>query len=234
MTTLGQSVGISWQFHMAVRLLVSAGLGALIGLERERQGRSAGLRTHLLVALGAAVAMAVSLAFAEAYGRGWPAAIHVDPARVAYGVMGGIGFIGAGAIIHLGAGVRGLTTAASLWCAAAIGLATGMGMYGVAVVATALVLFALVVLDAVEVLIPATVTRRLSLACPDTSPEAPARYCVLLAEAGVTVRTVRSSCDLQAGQSVLVLQVAARNEALDEAVLHLRQSAPEILRITIE
>ncbi|MFP4052833.1 MAG: MgtC/SapB family protein [Phycisphaerae bacterium] len=144
-----------------LRLLVSAALGGLIGLERQVRGRSAGFRTHLLVSLGAALVMVVSIRFADVYGNA-PGMenVQVDPARVAYGVMGGIGFLGAGAILLRGHGIRGLTTAASLWCTASVGLATGFGMYVLAIFSAVLVLFALRVLGRLERRFPSRWTTR--------------------------------------------------------------------------
>jgi putative Mg2+ transporter-C (MgtC) family protein len=147
-----------------LRLVAACGLGAMIGLEREFHGRSAGLRTHLLVSLGAAIAMSVALHFVEVLGSaGGSSSIRVDPSPIAYGVMAGVGFIGAGVIFHQGVGVRGLTTAASLWCSAGVGLACGFGMYLVAGVGTALVLFALVALDHLQRCLPGYVLHQVNL-----------------------------------------------------------------------
>lgn len=145
----------AWQVEACVRVLVAAVLGGCIGLEREHHGRSAGFRTQLLVGLGAALAMVVSLHFEKIFG-GYSAntALRIDPARVAYGIMGGIGFLGAGTIVRFGVNVRGMTTAASLWCSAALGLACGFGMYLVAVFATGLVLVALMFLTKMDRLLP--------------------------------------------------------------------------------
>jgi len=124
---------MSLELEMVLRLLLATGLGAAVGYQRERAGKSAGLRTHILICVGAAL-----FTIASIYGFG-PAG---DPARVAAGIVAGIGFIGAGAIIHHGAGdiVAGLTTAATIWVVAAIGLATGVGLYLVAGVTTAITL----------------------------------------------------------------------------------------------
>src|SRR5262245_58973548 len=110
------------------RLTMAAIAGGLAGLEREIRGRQAGFRTYLLVCVGSALVMIVSAAVAvhpwESHGK--PGVnINVDPARIAYGVMGGIGFLGAGVIIQHKGSIRGLTTAAGLWCIAAVGLAAG-------------------------------------------------------------------------------------------------------------
>jgi putative Mg2+ transporter-C (MgtC) family protein len=123
----------------AVRLAAAAGLGALLGLERELNAQPAGFRTHLLVSLGAGL---FTVAGADLGGA--------DPARVAAQVVTGIGFLGAGAILREGGSVRGLTTAASLWVTAAVGLAAGLGHLGLAGTATALGLVALVGLKRLE------------------------------------------------------------------------------------
>ena len=115
---------------MLIRLLVAVLLGGLVGYERERQGKPAGLRTHAMVALGAALFTVVSL-----YGFGETA----DTSRVAAMIVSGIGFLGAGAILHERGSVQGLTTAASLWVTAAIGIAVGVGMMLMSLATAALV-----------------------------------------------------------------------------------------------
>lgn len=141
-----------------VRLVFAAVAGALIGIEREVRGRQAGFRTNLLVCVGSCLTMLVSLHFAihpwQAQTPNLGVNINVDPARVAYGVMGGIGFLGVGTIIHHRGSVRGLTTAAALWCVAAVGLAAGFGMYALTVMVTGLVVAALWLLDYVEEHVP--------------------------------------------------------------------------------
>ncbi|QOX78425.1 MgtC/SapB family protein [Trichlorobacter lovleyi] len=141
----------SFEMQLLIRLLLATLLGGLIGLERELHGRPAGFRTHLMVALGAALYMGVSLHFYQVYGGlSGSLAVRVDPGRVAAQIVVGIGFLGAGAIIRENASVRGLTTAACLWVAAAIGTACGAGMLLIAVVVTAISLVSLLVLKRVE------------------------------------------------------------------------------------
>jgi putative Mg2+ transporter-C (MgtC) family protein len=125
-------------WELVLRLLVAAGLGSLIGAERERLVWAAGLRTHMLVSVGACLFMIVS-AFGFADILGTPNVV-LDPSRVAAQVVSGIGFLGAGSILLRGDVVRGLTTAASLWTVAAIGLAVGGGLYLAAVAATIVIL----------------------------------------------------------------------------------------------
>lgn len=127
------------------RLLAATAMGAAIGIEREYHAKEAGIRTHLLVAVGSCLFMILS-----AYGfDAFLAKDHVsfDPSRIASQVVTGIGFIGAGTIIFQKQMVRGLTTAAGLWVTAAIGLACGAGMYMIALVSTALVLISLGLLN---------------------------------------------------------------------------------------
>jgi putative Mg2+ transporter-C (MgtC) family protein len=124
-------------WELIVRLLIAAGLGSLIGAERERLIWAAGLRTHMLVCVGSCLFMVVSAyGFATVIGPG----VILDPSRVAAQVVSGIGFLGAGSILLRGDLVRGLTTAASLWTVAAIGLAVGGGLYVEAIAATAIIL----------------------------------------------------------------------------------------------
>ena len=125
---------------MILRLFLATLLGGLIGLEREIHGKVAGLRTHALVSLGSALMMVVSIDIYAAY-RG---VAPVDPSRIAAQVVSGIGFLGAGAIIRFPKGITGLTTAASLWVVAGIGLACGAGFFKPALVTTVLVFVVLV------------------------------------------------------------------------------------------
>jgi len=130
-----------------IRILVASALGAVVGLERERLNQPAGLRTHIILVIGAAMAMVLSVNLGYLFARpGLPA----DPARLAAQVISGIGFLGAGAILRYGFTVKGLTTATSLWTMAIVGLTVGAGYYLVAVIATALILVVLVLLNVIE------------------------------------------------------------------------------------
>lgn len=140
-----------FDISMAVRLLLAAFCGALIGLEREIHGRPAGFRTHLLVSLGSALFVIVSISFYKNFGNfSGNGMVGVDPGRVAAQVVTGIGFLGAGAIIRERAAIRGLTTAACLWVAAAIGVASGIGLFSLSIFVTAIALASLVVLKKIE------------------------------------------------------------------------------------
>ncbi|HVY04891.1 MAG TPA: MgtC/SapB family protein [Burkholderiales bacterium] len=134
---------------MAGRLLASVLAGGLIGLERSYRGRPAGFRTHTLVCMASTVLMLITV-----YEWQWIEAtadsIRMDPTRMAQGIMTGIGFLGAGVIFKEGITVRGLTTAASIWITAALGILIGIGFYFPATVTTALVLFVLSIFRWIE------------------------------------------------------------------------------------
>jgi putative Mg2+ transporter-C (MgtC) family protein len=133
---------LAW-WDLLARLGAAAGLGAAIGFERELRDREAGLRTHVLVSVGSALFTIISAyGFHDFIVNGGPV-IRADPTRIAAQIVTGIGFLGAGAIIREGLSVRGLTTAATLWGVAAIGMASGAGYYSAAVFGTVIVILAL-------------------------------------------------------------------------------------------
>ncbi len=136
--------------EMLLRVACSVVLGAAVGYERELSGRPAGLRTHLLVSLASALFMLVSTQFVYYQHYRPDELVSVDTSRIAASVVTGMGFLGAGAILRTGLSVQGLTTAASLWLIAAVGLAAGGGMYQEAVTATVITLVCLILLRRVE------------------------------------------------------------------------------------
>jgi putative Mg2+ transporter-C (MgtC) family protein len=133
---------LGWD-QVLLRLAVAALLGAAIGLEREMREREAGLRTHLLVSLGSALFTIISAYGFHGFLTSGGALVRADPTRIAAQIVTGIGFLGAGAIIRHGVSVRGLTTAATLWVAAGIGMATGAGFYSGALIGTVVTIVAL-------------------------------------------------------------------------------------------
>ena len=211
--------GLGWPGEAFIELLLAALAGGLVGLEREVRGRQAGFRTYILVAVGSALVMIVSnrVAFHD-----WPhppdrqVQVTVDPARIAYGVMTGVGFLGAGIIVQHKGNIRGLTTAAGVWCVAAIGLAAGLGLYTVALFTSVIVLVTLWVLDYLEKLMPKARYRNVVLRRPwadgcveDTVRRAKA--------AGLKVSDVsyRRSQDLRTVDIDLLVSFFDRNRMLD-------------------
>ena len=153
-----EDLSLGTQIELTVRLVVALLLGAAIGWERELQRMPAGFRTHALVSLGSAIFTIVS-----AYAFTGPLS---DPTRIAAQVVSGVGFLGGGAILHYGGTVRGLTTAASLWAVAAVGMAAGAGLFVVASISAVLVIVALEVFQRLE----RTARRRFNIA-PSRGPE---------------------------------------------------------------
>ena len=142
-------VGDDWVY--VLRLLVAMVLGGLVGIERQTRGRSAGLRTNILVCLGSAAIIVAFQKLSLEFNVGAESAIRMDPARAAAGVITGVGFLGAGTIVKSNDFVRGLTTAASIWVVSAIGVTVGLGEFVIAIVLTLLVLVALYVLHCLPI-----------------------------------------------------------------------------------
>jgi putative Mg2+ transporter-C (MgtC) family protein len=137
--------------EIIIRIVISTSLGFVIGLERELTNKSAGLRTHMLVCLGSTVFTILSLyGFVDQSIPQNITRMQNDPSRIAAQILTGIGFIGGGAVLHHGCSVSGLTTAASLWIVASIGMAVGVGAYNVALVATILAFCVLVFIRVLE------------------------------------------------------------------------------------
>lgn len=128
------------------KLLLSLALGSIVGVERKLKGQNAGIRTFALISMGATLAMLISIYVPQEY----MGLKNGDPGRIAAQVITGIGFLGAGAIIQGKGSVRGLTTAAGIWMVATIGLAVGVGLYTVSIVATGLIIFILKFIEQIE------------------------------------------------------------------------------------
>ncbi|GGE05386.1 MgtC family membrane protein [Aureimonas endophytica] len=194
---------------IVLRLLMAAVLGSLIGFERERLLWSAGIRTHMLVGVGACLFMIVS-----AYGfQNATRMEHVvlDPSRIAAQVVSGVGFLGAGAILLKGNVVRGLTTAASVWAVAALGLAAGGGLYFAAAAATFIIL---VILAGIKPLEEAYRTRL--------------QACIVQIRAdhgALSTADVKAALRLRGGQIKRVTQTIGP-DGKDDLVLHLARVAP--------
>ena len=135
--------GTLTELDIVIRLCLGFATGGIIGFERASRHQVAGLRTHILISLGATCLMLLSIWLPQQMNAG-------DPGRIAAQVVSGMGFLGAGAIIRLGNNIRGLTTAASLWLTAAIGMVIGAGMYIAAVTVTALAMITLILLNKIE------------------------------------------------------------------------------------
>ena len=136
-------IGLPLQLDLSLRLVLAAALGLAVGFEREIHGHPAGLRTHMLVAVGSGLFTVLSAYGFRDVAGAVPNTALIDPTRIAAQIVSGIGFLGAGAILKDGIVIRGLTTAASLWATSAVGMAAGAGEYIIAVVATTTILVSL-------------------------------------------------------------------------------------------
>ena len=173
--------------EMSFRLVVALGAGALIGLERSYRGRPAGFRTHALVCTASSLLMLVTVYESLWFSGANAARIVLDPTRMSQGIMTGIGFLGAGVIVKEGLSVRGLTTAASIWITASIGILIGIGFYFPAGIATALTLGTLSVFRWIEGKMPSEYYANFLVRFPreKVMPEAELRR--LIAEHGFDV-----------------------------------------------
>lgn len=203
-----------------IRLLLAAFLGGVVGIERESLNRPAGLRTHVLVCVGSALIMIVSLDMYNLYSG----TAQADPGRIAAQVVSGIGFLGAGTILRDGMTIRGLTTAASLWAIAGIGLATGLGLFIPAAMASAIILLTLVLLSRLErVYLQSRRTQTLYLTIKDR-PGQLGRIGTALGDNRVNVTTMSMHTALEPGvlqvELNIVLPHGMTPQTVSEILLH--------------
>ena len=192
---------INFTLDLIIKLAVATLLGGILGLEREIHGRPAGLRTHLLVSLGAAAFMLMSPLVADMSKN-----FQGDPGRIAAQIVTGIGFLGAGAIVKEGVNIRGLTTAACLWVAAAIGMASGAGLFTEAFLISILAIIALVLLPHVEVIFKKHSYRVLEIIFPlDTDVSA-----VLNVIKAKNIRVLRCDLDRDYSSGALIITLLIR------------------------
>ena len=214
-------------------LLVATIAGALIGYERSYQGRPAGFRTHTLVCIASAVLMLLAI-----YQGIWFTAsaeiVRVDPTRMAQGIMTGIGFLGAGVIVKEGASVRGLTTAASIWITAAIGILAGVGFYFPVVVATTLTLGTLSMFRWIEARMPAisyvqhTVRFPLHRAIPE------AQYRVIMAEHGLKASDFSYRVSIEAGYTEYTVVLSTRDLGAERDLAATLMKNPDVIEFTLQ
>lgn len=216
-------------------LLGSLICGAIIGFEREYQGKPAGLRTHTLVCFASALMTLLGLRMEE-----WTAALPVnaqvvsDLARMPHAILTGIGFLGAGVIFRDGATVQGLTTAASLWLTAALGIVFGTGLLELATIGTAIALLVLVLLRLVQGMAPPKPAIRLEIAVAIASTYDGARLAADLAAQGMHASAMSIRQDRAAGLRRYMLLASGRDEVIDcERLLRGLQDAEGMQEVAI-
>jgi len=184
-------------FKILKHLLIALAMGGLIGFERSYHGRPAGFRTHSLVCVASSALMLLTVYQEHWYPAAFAGHVNLDPTRMAQGIMTGIGFLGAGVIFKEGLTVRGLTTAASIWITAAIGILAGIGFYFPLIVTTVLTLGTLSVFRWIEAKVPGEFFAHLQMRC--------------LREGGMSEEEVRSFL-LEHGFSVANMSYAGHSE----------------------
>lgn len=215
------------------KLLLAAFLGGVIGLEREIHGRPAGFRTHLLVSLGSCLFVVTSIQFYLLYGNfSGSQPVGVDPGRIAAQVVTGIGFLGAGAIIRERFSVRGLTTAACLWIAAAIGLACGVGLFGISLLVTVISLVSLLLLKKIELRLKRDTYVYLRIWCEDRPEQ------MQLIEAQLekcNLRLLHSTIEknIETAELRLVYQIKYNSKDLTSHPVDAVSSVPGMKRVTM-
>lgn len=204
-----------------LRLALAILLGGTIGLERESRGRPAGLRTHILVCLGATIIMIASARMAILSQALPPASrIQVDPGRIAAGIVTGIGFLGAGAIIRIGDLVRGLTTAGCIWFVAALGITIGQGLYALAVVSTVLALAVLLALTQVEKRIQPIVYRSIVVIAALAQAEMIEKHCrTLLQERSIRVQDIANRLSVAEDRAEVTFKISLRHHLQSRELL---------------
>ncbi len=211
------------------RLLAAALLGGLIGLEREYHHQPAGLRTHIILALGSGLAMCLSILIATTFAPDFKG----DPARLAAQVITGVGFLGAGAILQMGPTVRGLTSAASIWTTAIIGMAAGAGHYVIAVAATLLVVIALSLVDVIEARFFGNATIAAGKVVLHDKPGVVRQFEQAVKQAGVKMRIQRITKDEIKETIVFNISVITRNLGDADKMLNTLRDIPELISMDI-
>ncbi len=212
-------------WELVARLLLALLLCGLVGLERETRDQAAGLRTHVAVGLGATLFTLVS-----AYGfEGGPGR---DPSRVAAQIVSGVGFLGAGAILTTGANVRGLTTAATLWVVAAIGMAVGAGFYEGGLATTVVLLAALIVLRRLRVPIDARLRQQVVTLDLVVGPAALDEVLAVLTGRGVKVRTMSTVIEGATQTASLQARLPPRTDV--QGMLRAVAAVPGVARLAAD
>jgi putative Mg2+ transporter-C (MgtC) family protein len=218
--------------ELLMRLGASTLLGGAIGYERERREQPAGLRTHLLVSLASAAFMIVSTQFVFYQHYVNDGVVRADVGRMASNVVVGIGFLGGGAILHAGLQIKGLTTAASLWMVAAVGLAAGAGMYVLALLACLIALFALVGMRYIERVYKNVLRLKVRI---HTEGEFLSRAQVeqALVGIGAVVTDVDYSRDMVRNRSMIDVEVRLPRHDLEEAMVKCLEALPSVRTLRV-
>lgn len=216
-----------------LRMALAIVLGGLIGLEREFSGRPAGLRTHILVCMGATIIVLASTAVPRLFDSSYQETLRIDPGRIAAGIVTGIGFLGAGAIIRTGEFVRGLTTASCIWFAAGLGIVIGVGFYGIAICSTVLVLLVLRIDVLIETHIRSPIYRTLTARIANSESERFQKKCIaLLKKNRIRIQDLHCSYDKESDFIELKFFIRVRQNLQSRDIIDgLRQDEPGLTSV---
>ncbi len=220
--------------EVCVKLVVASVLSGVLGYERQRKGRAAGLRTHILVCLGATLLMAISDLLAwEWAGADMP--VWLDRGRIAAGIITGVGFLGGGAILHFGREQRGLTTAAMIWFVAALGVAIGAGFLLISVLATLIALIVVVGFESLERLMPSRGYFLLTVRLPHTDADLSAISKRICEATHCRVIAARMKYTSSEAETTLVFRVEApTTDAFPALAEQIQTVMPSASRFTLE
>ncbi len=210
-----------------VRIILSCVLGGLIGLERESLNKSAGFRTHILVCVGSALIMIVSQ---EIYYM-FQSKVALDPGRIAAQVVSGIGFLGAGTIMREGATVKGLTTAASLWVVAGVGLAVGSGLYFPALATTGVVFIALIYLGKVEHLMTGVINMAVLGVTVQNRPGQLGRIGSFLGEQGILILNIQMKQTRDDNKVMFQIDIKTPNDMNMNEIIYQLSDIPGVYQV---
>jgi putative Mg2+ transporter-C (MgtC) family protein len=217
---------------MVMHLIVATIAGALIGYERSYQGRPAGFRTHALVCIASALLMLLAV-HQGAWFDASVEIVRVDPTRMAQGIMTGIGFLGAGVIVKEGASVRGLTTAASIWITAAIGILAGVGFYFPVVIATALTLGTLAGFRWIEARMPQLVYLHHGVRFPLNRALTEREYCEIAIQHAFKVSDFAYRVSAEAGYIEYRMVLSTRDAGAEQRFARTLAKTPDVLEFQL-
>ena len=219
---------------IVVKLLIATVLSGLVGLEREFHGRPAGLRTHILVCLGATIIIASSQAIQEHFtAQGADSVFRIDPWRISAGIVTGIGFLGGGTILKSNDLIRGLTTAACIWFIAGIGIIVGLGLYIPAIMTTLIGLLVLVGLDPIGHRIPSVKYSKITIVSKmETTEEIESQCREILKGYPIIVQSTSISADAITEKRTLILYVRSRKVKNKHHILEKMLSIPNVLHVS--
>ena len=221
-------------FEIVFRIIAALAAGGLIGLERSHRGRPAGFRTHALVCLASSLLMLVTVYESHWFPRESAARVILDPTRMAQGIMTGIGFLGAGVIFKEGLTVRGLTTAASIWITAALGILYGIGFYLPAVLGTLATLGTLAAFRAVEDRLPKESFWHATLRFATGSEMSEAAVKQLLAEQGFAIEDISYRLDREGAIFEYKVVIASLARDTTSKLAERLKSMPQIIEFRVE